>query len=68
VEQATRFIGTDVHKDTIVAAATATADAGKASPYGTFPNTAAALEKLAKRLQQAGGGPLKFCYEAGPYG
>src|SRR5271157_3005391 len=41
---------------------------GKATPYGTFPNTAAALEKLIKRLRQAGSGPLKFCYEAGPCG
>jgi transposase len=40
----------------------------KVTPYGTFPNTAAALQKLVKRLQQAGGGPLKFCYEAGPCG
>jgi transposase len=58
----------DVHKDRIVVAVTATGDTGKATPYGTFPNTAAALEKLVKRLQQAGGGPLKFCYEAGPCG
>jgi transposase len=58
----------DVHKDTIVVAITATGDVAKATPYGTFPNTAAAVEKLVKRLQQAGGGPLKFCYEAGPCG
>jgi transposase len=68
VEQPTRFIGMDVHKDTIVVAVTAAGDVGKATPYGTFPNTAAALEKLVKRLQQAGSGPMKFCYEAGPCG
>jgi transposase len=68
MEQPTRFIGMDVHKDTIVVAVTAVGDVGKATPYGTFPNTAAALEKLVKRLRQAGGGPLKFCYEAGPCG
>jgi transposase len=68
MEQPTRFVGMDVHKDTIVAAATAAGEVGKATPYGTFPNTAAALEKLAKRLRQAGSGPLKFCYEAGPCG
>jgi hypothetical protein len=34
----------DVHKETIVVAVTATGDVGKAAPYGTFPNTAAALE------------------------
>jgi transposase len=68
MEQSTRFIGMDVHKDTIVVAVTATGDVGKATAYGTFPNTAAALEKLVKRLRQAGSGPLKFCYEAGPCG
>jgi transposase len=64
----TRFVGMDVHKDTIVVAVTATGEVGKATAYGTFPNTAAGLEKLVKRLRQAGGGPLKFCYEAGPCG
>src|ERR1700723_2797772 len=68
MEQFTRFIGMDVHKDTIVIAVTAAGDSGKATPYGTFPNTAAALEKLVRRLRQAGSGPLKFCYEAGPCG
>jgi transposase len=58
----------DVHKDTIVAAVTATGEVGMATAYGTFPNTAAALETLVKRLRQAGSGPIKFCYEAGPCG
>src|SRR5580692_4522400 len=68
MEQPTRFIGMDVHKDTIVVAVTAIGNVGKATPYGTFPNTTAALEKLVKRLRQADSGPLKFCYEAGPCG
>ena len=68
MEQPTRFIGMDVHKETIVVAVTAAGEVGKATPYGTFPNTAAALEKLVRRLRQAGSGPLKFCYEAGPCG
>ena len=68
MEETTRFIGVDVHKDTIVVAVTAAGDSGKATPYGTFLNTAAALEKLVTRLRQAGSGPLKFCYEAGPCG
>jgi transposase len=58
----------DVHKDTIVVAVTAAGDTGKATPYGTFPNSAAAVEKLVRRLRQAGSGSLKFCYEAGPCG
>ncbi|MDB5398467.1 MAG: putative transposase y4qE [Rhodopila sp.] len=68
MDQPTRFIGMDVHKETIVVAVSATGDVGKATPYGTFPNTAAALEKLVTRLRQACSGPLKFCYEAGPCG
>jgi hypothetical protein len=39
MERPTRFIGMDVHKDTIVVAVTAAGDVGKATPYGTFPNT-----------------------------
>src|SRR3954452_16414576 len=68
MEQSTRFVGLDVHKETIVVAVTATGEVGKATAYGTFSNTAAGLEKLVKRLRQAGGGPIKFCYEAGPCG
>src|SRR3954467_8331041 len=68
MEQLTRFIGMDVHKDTIVVAVTAAGDGGKATPYGTFPNPVAALEKLVKRLRQAGSGLLNFCFEAGPCG
>src|SRR4051812_24314826 len=76
MEQPTRFVGmdvhketiVDVHKETIVVAVTATGEAGKAPAYGPFPNTAAGLEKLVKRLRQAGSGPIKFCYEAGPCG
>jgi hypothetical protein len=68
MEQSTRFVGMDVHKDTIVVAVTATGDVGKATAYGKFPNTAASLQTLVKRLRQAGDGPIKFCYEAGPCG
>ena len=51
-----------------VVAVTASGEIGKATAYGTFPNTAASLERLVKRLRQAGDGPIKFCYEAGPCG
>ena len=68
MEQPTRFIGMDVHKETIAVAATAAGDSGKATGYGIIANTPEALEKLVKRLRQAGGGPLMFCYEAGPCG
>jgi transposase len=75
MEQATRFIGLDVHKNTIVVAITAAGEAGKATAYGTIPNTSAALQKLVTRLRQASptspgatSGPMRFCYEAGPCG
>ena len=48
MEQPTRFIGMDVHKDAIVVAVTTTGEIGNATPYGTVPNTAAALEKPEK--------------------
>jgi hypothetical protein len=60
MDQPTRFIGMDVHKDTIVVAVTAAGDSGKATPYGKLPNSATALEKLVKRLRQANSGSLKF--------
>ena len=68
MDQPTRFVGMAVPMETIVVAVTAAGDCGKATPYGTFPNTAAALDKLVRRLRHAGSGPLKFCYEAGPCG
>jgi transposase len=68
MEQSTRFIGMDVHKATIAVAVTTTGEVGKATTYGTVPNTTAALEKLVVRMRQAGSEPLKFCYEAGPCG
>src|SRR5437764_1263372 len=54
MEQPTRFIGMDVHKDAIVVAVTTTGEIGNATPYGTVPNTAATLEKLVKRLRHVG--------------
>ncbi len=65
MEQPTRFIGMDVHKETIVVAVTAAGEVGKATSYGTHPNTPGSLEK---RLRGGGSGALKFCYEAGPCG
>src|SRR5271156_3334842 len=80
MEQPIRFIGLDVHKDTIVVAITAAGEAGKATAYGTIPNTSAALQALVTRLRRASppsasrpptgvtSGPMRFCYEAGPCG
>jgi hypothetical protein len=50
----------DVHKDTIVVAVTAMGDVGKATPYGTVPNTAAALEKLVRRFAASRQPPVEI--------
>jgi len=63
-------VGLDVHKDTIVVSL---ADGGlrglrgEVREYGKIANTAAAVERLARKLA-ANGNELKFCYEAGPCG
>ena len=67
MEQATTFIGLDVHKATI---AVAIADGGcrHAARYlGEIPNTPEALSRLVRKLG-ARGQRLSFCYEAGPCG
>jgi len=59
-----RFIGLDVHADTI---AVAVADAGgEVRSYGVIPNRLESVRKLVGKL-----GPvkqIKACYEAGPTG
>ena len=61
MNQPTRFIGMDVHKDTIVCAVTAAGDSGKATPYGTFPNSVAALEKNAVKFARIPRSGLVAC-------
>jgi transposase len=63
-------VGLDVHKDTIVvslADAGLRGSRGEVREYGKIVNTAAAIERLARKLA-ATGSELKFCYEAGPCG
>jgi len=60
----TRFVGLDVHADTI---AVAIAESGaEARSLGTIPNDADCVRRLIRKL----GGPegLGICYEAGPCG
>ncbi len=62
------YVGLDVHKDTI-AVALADDDRREARSFGTIVNTAAALDRLLRRLAEAH--PKRrwiFCYEAGPCG
>ncbi len=65
--QCTKFIGLDVHKDTI-AIAIADDDAEReVRLYGTIKNTIEALNKVIRKIVSTGS-HLKFVYEAGPCG
>ena len=60
-----RFVGLDVHKDTVVIAV-ADSDGTTPQALGTFPNETAGLVKRLKKL--GSGYELRCCYEAGPTG
>ncbi len=59
----TRFVGLDVHADTI---AVAVAERGEVRSLGVIPNRPEAIRKLIRKLGPAK--DLKVCYEAGPCG
>jgi transposase len=61
-----KYVGLDVHKETIVVAI-AKAGRGDALQYGEIENTAEALQKLVRKISSQGERVL-FCYEAGPCG
>jgi transposase len=61
------YIGLDVHKDTVVVALAESGIRGEVREYGRIANTAAALDRLMRKLGD-GGVRLRFCYEAGPCG
>lgn len=64
MKEATRFVGLDVHAETI-AVAVAEPGRGEVRSLGIIPNDVASLRKL---IQKLGRKDLKFCYEAGPTG
>ena len=59
-----RFVGFDVHAETISVAVAE--PNGQVRSLGTIPNRPAPIAKLVKRLGPAG--ELRICYEAGPTG
>jgi transposase len=61
------YVGLDVHKDGIVVAIADGGLRGEVRDYGRIANTAAAVERLVRKLGGAGA-KLRFCYEAGPCG
>jgi transposase len=64
MEKGTRFVGLDVHKETIAVAVAEMG--GEVRSVGTIPNDLEAVRRMVRKL----GGPegLKVCYEAGPCG
>ena len=60
-----RYVGLDVHAETIAVAVAEARGEGRAR--GTIPNTPEAVRRLIKQLA-AGGAALRVCYEAGPTG
>jgi len=62
----TRFVGLDVHKDTISVAIAEPGRQGEVKFYGTVSNTPEAIRRLVKKIGPATN--LDFCYEAGPCG
>ena len=58
-----RFVGLDVHADTISAAI---AEKAAVRSLGTIPNREESIRRLVKKLNE--GGEWAACYEAGPTG
>jgi transposase len=66
MKKGTRFVGLDVHKDTI-AVAVAEAERGvEIRSFGTIANEGDAIRRLIRKLEGPEG--LHVCYEAGPCG
>jgi transposase len=66
MKEFTKFIGLDVHKETI-AVSVAEGNGGEVRYEGEIANTPEALNKLVRQLKKANT-DLKFCYESGPCG
>ena len=66
MNESTKFVGLDVHKETI-AISVAEGNGGEVRCIGEIANSPEALEKQIKQLGKSGTN-LLFCYESGPCG
>ena len=62
----TRYLGIDVHADSLAVAVAEPGRRAEVRSLGTVPNTPAAVRRLVGKLGGAAG--LRACYEAGPCG
>lgn len=65
MKNATRFVGLDVHADTIAVAVAEAGREGEVRDVGIIRNDVTAVRKLVEKLGKKG---LRVCYEAGPTG
>jgi transposase len=65
MRKTTRYLGLDVHAETITVAVAEAGRAGEVRSLGVVPNRPESVRKLIKKLGAAG---LEACYEAGPCG
>src|SRR4030095_14598698 len=66
MRKATRYLGIDVHADSLALALAEGGRVGEIRSLGTIPNVPAAVRRLVAKLGKPEG--LKACYEAGPCG
>jgi len=66
MKKATRFVGLDVHAETIAVAIAEPGREGEVRSFGTIPNRPEAVRKLVQKL--GGAKKIQACYEAGPTG